>query len=168
MGCQPQRIPTRYATYAHTENCTWRWAKKPCNLKATLPASILAQKAPNRGPSLDDFQSIFSNLSVQKQDVHSDFSANFSFGRVTHTRSCSAFFPWVPASDIARAWCAQTSCMRRCQQMDKNAEYTRQCCGDADVWQGDDKTAKQEIFFSSLILPSLLADVALGEKLCKR
>ena len=42
---------------------------------------------------------------------------------------------------IARAWCAQTSCLRRCQQMHKNAECTRQCCGDADVWQGDDNEA---------------------------
>ena len=41
-----------------------RWE---CRFKATLPASILAQKAPNRGPSLDDFQSIFSNLSVQSK-----------------------------------------------------------------------------------------------------
>ena len=56
-------------------------------------------------------------------------------------RSCSAFFRWVPASDIARAWCAQTSCLRRCQQMHKNAECTRQCWGDADVSQGDDSKA---------------------------
>ena len=36
---------------------------------------------------------------------------------------------------------ARRQCLRGCQQMHKNAECTRQCCRDADVWQGDDSEA---------------------------
>ena len=50
------------------------------------------------------------------------------------------------ARDIARAWCTQTSCLRRCQQMHKNADCTLQLyCGDVDVWQDDSEAVHVDL-----------------------
>ena len=114
------------------------------------------------------FQSIISNLSIQtcKARFPFHFSTSISFGRVAHTRNCSAFNGGCPRGDICELG-AKTSYLRRWQQMHKNAECMLQCCGDADVRQRDDRKGVGIHQFRNSPF-CILADMALGEKLCKR